>query len=310
MKLLGRPLRRRTSGSQAANPAGNLPGNLPGNPTGNLAVDLAARTWRRAQRATRRWALRGVLIGGLLGGLLFAPATWLAQALSHASAERLLLADATGSVWHGSAVLVLQGGAGSHDAAALPGRLHWSITPAWGGAQVTLQHACCLQGDLQIAVRPGLSGVTLQVPARPDGIGQWPARWLVGLGTPWNTLQLGGSIRLSSDGLTLLAAQGKTRLSGALVVQLVGASSRISPIDPLGNYRFSVRGDAQGGDGASLVLDTAEGALRLSGTGLWTGSGLRFRGEARAAEGFEVGLSNLLNIIGRRQGALSVISIG
>ena len=307
---MGRIVRRRVSGHQAGSLAGKQSGHQAGSLAANLADDLAARAWRRAQRATRRWALRGAVAGSVVGIVLFAPATWLAQALSHASAERLLLADATGSVWNGSAVLVLQGGAGSHDASALPGRLHWSITPAWGGASVSLQHACCLQGALQLEVRPGLSGLTLQVPARPDGIGQWPARWLVGLGTPWNTLQLGGSIRLSSDGLTVLAAQGKTRLSGALVVQLVGASSRISPIDPLGNYRFSVRGDAQGGDAATLVLDTAEGALRLSGAGQWTGSGLRFRGEARAAEGFEAGLANLLNIIGRRQGALSVISIG
>jgi general secretion pathway protein N len=37
---------------------------------------------------------------------------------------------------------------------------------------------------------------------------------------------------------------------------------------------------------------------------------LRFRGEATAAEGDEGALDNLLNIIGRRQGARSVISIG
>jgi general secretion pathway protein N len=37
---------------------------------------------------------------------------------------------------------------------------------------------------------------------------------------------------------------------------------------------------------------------------------MRFRGEARAAEGQEAALANLLNIIGRRQGATSLISIG
>ena len=290
---------------------------------GTPASDLAARAWRRTQRATRRWAVWGLLAGVLTGAVAFAPASWLAQGLSRATGEHLLLADASGSVWQGSAVLVLQGGPGSHDASALPGRLHWSITPAWAGAQVTLQQACCLQGDLQLQLRPGLDGLSVVLPARPQGIGQWPARWLMGLGTPWNTLQLGGSIRLASEGLTLLATSSKLRLSGALALHLVGASSRLSPIDPLGNYLFSVRGDGApgttggdgapgttGGDGASLLLDTAEGALRLSGTGQWTSSGLRFRGEARAAEGFESGLANLLNIIGRRQGALSVISIG
>jgi general secretion pathway protein N len=37
---------------------------------------------------------------------------------------------------------------------------------------------------------------------------------------------------------------------------------------------------------------------------------VRFRGEAVAAPGDEPALNNLLNIIGRRNGARSVISIG
>jgi len=39
-------------------------------------------------------------------------------------------------------------------------------------------------------------------------------------------------------------------------------------------------------------------------------NGLRFRGTAKAAPGAEDALNNLLNIIGRRNGALSAISIG
>ena len=171
----------------------------------------------------------------------------------------------------------------------------------------------------------------MQLPARPAGIGQWPARWLVGLGTPWNTLQLGGTIKLASPGLTLQSVAGRMRLAGALDLQLIDASSRVSAIDPLGSYRISLRaapagaaasgatpGAAASGatpgaapaESAALTLDTVAGALRLSGSGQWNGEHLRFRGEARADEGQEAGLSNLLNIIGRRQGALSVISIG
>ena len=74
-----------------------------------------------------RWAALGVLLGGLVAGLVFAPASWLASGLSGATGQRLLLADARGTVWHGSAVLVLTGGEGSNDASALPGRLHWTL---------------------------------------------------------------------------------------------------------------------------------------------------------------------------------------
>jgi general secretion pathway protein N len=37
---------------------------------------------------------------------------------------------------------------------------------------------------------------------------------------------------------------------------------------------------------------------------------MRFRGEARASAGAEQALANLLNIIGRRDGARSLISVG
>ena len=61
---------------------------------------------------------------------------------------------------------------------------------------------------------------------------------------------------------------------------------------------------------ALLKLSTDSGALQLVGQGQWLGAGLRFQGQASAAPGSEAVLSNLLNIIGRRQGALSIISIG
>ena len=69
-------------------------------------------------------------------------------------------------------------------------------------------------------------------------------------------------------------------------------------------------GDPAGKDIALLTLSTTEGSLRLNGSGQWSPAKLRFRGDARAAEGSEAVLNNLLNIIGRRQGALSIISIG
>jgi general secretion pathway protein N len=59
-----------------------------------------------------------------------------------------------------------------------------------------------------------------------------------------------------------------------------------------------------------LRLETLEGSLQLSGSGQWVGERLHFRGEATAAPDREAALANLLNIIGRRSGARSLISIG
>ena len=57
-------------------------------------------------------------------------------------------------------------------------------------------------------------------------------------------------------------------------------------------------------------MSTIDGPLQLRGSGEWGAGGVRFRGEASAEPLNETALSNLLNIIGRRDGARSVISIG
>jgi len=92
--------------------------------------------------------------------------------------------------------------------------------------------------------------------------------------------------------------------------------SRLSTLDVLGSYRLVLAGAAPGGAGAAsdtaatVQLATISGALLLDGSGQWVASKLRFNGQASAAPGSEAILNNLLNIIGRRQGARSVISIG
>ena len=85
--------------------------------------------WPGSARATRRTlGVWGAVVGALAAWSLFAPAAWLASRWSRATDQRLLLADARGTVWNGSAQPVLTGGPGSRDAAALPGRLHWQIS--------------------------------------------------------------------------------------------------------------------------------------------------------------------------------------
>ena len=59
-----------------------------------------------------------------------------------------------------------------------------------------------------------------------------------------------------------------------------------------------------------LTLATEQGPLQLQGQGQWRGQRLRFVGEAWADEGFEPALANLLNIIGRRNGSRSLLSLG
>jgi general secretion pathway protein N len=59
-----------------------------------------------------------------------------------------------------------------------------------------------------------------------------------------------------------------------------------------------------------LQLSTLQGPLQLQGQGQWLGKRLQFSGEASADPGSESALSNLLNIIGRRQGTRSLLTLG
>ncbi|PWW43663.1 general secretion pathway protein N [Melaminivora alkalimesophila] len=255
------------------------------------------------QRAPWGWAAAGLGLGLVLALLAWAPAQWLASGVQRASGGQVQLHAARGLLWQGSAQLVLTGGAGSQDRVALPGRLHWRLRPAWRGARLQLSADCCTpEGPLQVLARAGWNSLQLQL---RDGTSQWPAGALAGLGTPWNTVQLQGRLQLSTEGLQLSWSAGRLQVQGRARLDALAISSRLSTLRPLGSYRLAL----QGGDAPTLQLSTLEGALQLSGSGRWVGQRLRFEGEAAAAPGREAVLANLLNIIGRRQGARSIITL-
>lgn len=282
-----------------------------------LESTLEVARWESVRRAGRRWAWWGAGCGAVLGLIAYAPAQWLAQAVLLSSDGRLLLADAQGTIWRGDAVAVLTGGPGSRDARSLPGRLNWSMRPSWRSLSLVLQQDCCIQSPLVLQLRPAWSGGVLSLATEPlpgqplqssGEIGQWPAAWLGGMGTPWNTLQLSGVLRVSVRDLTFAWTEGRLRVLGQAEVALDNVASRITTLERLGSYRLDVLGADDGQ--LQLHLATLDGALNLTGSGGITTSGLRFRGEARASEDTLGALDNLLNIIGRREGDRSVISIG
>jgi len=264
---------------------------------------MATRTQRAPRQAPWPWAVAGAVLGVVLALLVFAPARWLAQAVARASGGHVLLADARGTVWDGSARLVLTGGAGSSDAAALPGRVAWQLHPRWNGAAASLRSECCMPQPLAVRGVLHAGGMELRI---GDGQSVWPAGLLAGLGTPWNTLQLDGEVRLATQGLSVEWAAGRPVVAGRAELVALRVASRLSTLRPMGSYRITL----QGGTPARLQLETLEGSLQLSGSGQWIGSRLRFRGEARATPDRESALANLLNIIGRRSGPRSLISIG
>jgi general secretion pathway protein N len=249
------------------------------------------------------WALAGALLGLVMAVLFNAPARWLTSALQQGSGDRVLFQEPRGTVWNGSTQLALAGGTGSHDAAALPGRVSWLIKPSFSGLQVDLQADCCTQQPLRLSLLPRWGGARVLL---ADSLSQWPAQWLTGLGTPWNTVQAEGQLAVSTQGLEVAWAAGRVVLAGRAQLDAAQISSRLSTLKPMGSYRITILGGAT----PSLQLETLDGSLQLSGTGQWVGAKFRFDGVASATPERLDALSNLLNIIGRRDGARAIIKVG
>lgn len=256
------------------------------------------------QPAPWRWAIAGVLLGGVIATTVFAPARWLAAALSQASGQQLQLVGAQGSIWGGTSQLVLSGGQGSTQAMALPGQISWRIRPVWAGLALQIKTDCCTPQPLQLrATAVGWKGARLVL---QDSQSQWPASLLAGLGTPWNTVQAQGQLSAATQDFAVEFGPLGVQLAGRVQLDALKMSSRLSTLSPMGSYRIVL----QGGPSPSMALSTLEGSLQLSGQGQWVGRRLRFTGVATAAPERVEALSNLLNILGRRDGARSIITVG
>lgn len=292
-------------------------------------IALPSRNWPSASGRMRtpsslpagrlrpwRWAVAGMLLGLLIATVVWAPARWLGAAVAWATQDKVQLDAAEGSVWNGSAWLMLSGGKQSRDATTLPSRLQWQLRPRWLGADMRLQSSCCTPTPLNARWRWQAGGSRILV---DDATLQLPSSLLSGLGTPWNTLQLDGTLSASTQQVQLWFAQRRLDYAGTVTATLQQASTRLSTIRPIGSYRVHLRGGKPSASGqppaqataAELSLETLpSSSLQLSGSGQWVGGRLRFSGEAWASPDKAAALNNLLNIIGRRNGERSVITLG
>jgi len=114
-------------------------------------------------------------------------------------------------------------------------------------------------------------------------------------------------LALRTEGAQVDWVGGRLRWHGRAELDALDLSSRLSTLQPLGSYRLTL---SAGQSGPELLLSTLTGSLQLSGQGQWVGQRLRFRGQASASAQTQDALGNLLNLIGRRNGALSIINLG
>lgn len=248
------------------------------------------------------------VIALLITVLVIAPAQWAASSLEGATGGRLELAEASGTLWNGSALLVLASSSESGASrATLPERLAWRLSP-WallvGQIDLTLTHPSALAQPLTVRapMRRGgsttLSATTLRL----------PASLLVGLGAPWNTIRPGGILLLNWDRLVVDAG----RLQGNISGEWQYASSALTPVSPMGHYRLQTNGIWPG---TQLELLTISGPLELKGSGtIPEGGRLRFQGRAQALAGTDPGvkaqLTGLISLLGRRDGEGALLNFG
>lgn len=277
-------------------------------------------------------ALVAMIVAAVL--LVSAPASLLDRWLAHASADKLRLAQIEGTLWHGSARVVLvdparmnapQGTVGDSGGMvgtaslsgrtgllagwAVPGTVHWRLSPRvlLGLLDLSVQLAPThLTGAL--ASPGGTSVQILGSLATGFRIGagsfEWPDVALESLGSPWNTLRPVASLKMHWD--TMVVDENGIR--GSLAVQVLNASSALSTVRPLGSWQLGVQ--ARGKD-AALKIETIAGPVFLEGDGQWReGVGVQFRLAAWPDATNQAMLTPLLNLIGPREGGRNIIRVG
>lgn len=245
-------------------------------------------------RTLRPWSVLVFVVTAIGVSLYNLPASWLAVRLAATSGGRVILADGEGTLWSGSAQLAIANGTGV--ASRLPGRLRWRLGPRLDGLRFRVESA-----------GPGASGQVSGLLGwrswrLDDGRFELPAQVLSGLGAPFNTLRLGGQLKLRWDRFVWrFGAPGPEALM-TMDLDAEALSSRLSPVTPLGHYQLHL---AWGPLGGKLDLATISGPLMLSGQGALVRGRLGFDGEATASEAAESQLGGLLGILGKRDGAVT-----
>ena len=220
--------------------------------------------------------------------VVLAPATLLDAGLRHASAGKLRLAQAHGSLWSGNGRLEIRDGGG---AGGVGKDLSWTLQPRalWRGRldfDVDIDHA-----DRSFPVRISahgieLSNVDFSLPASALGIA---VPRMAPLG-PRGDLAF-HIARFSRAGDTV---------STDAAVTWKDAGSALTPIAPLGTYELRVQGTA---GLLKATLRTDSGPLRLDGGGSWRGDGTAtFSATARVDAEHRAQLAPLLRLIAVERG--------
>ncbi|HKQ29781.1 MAG TPA: type II secretion system protein N [Burkholderiales bacterium] len=220
--------------------------------------------------------------------IVFMPATYLARAVDKLNRD-IGLQQASGTLWHGGALLVSKRGRETPI-----GRIHWDIHP-WrllGGTFVAdiafngsgIEGRGTFEAGLQ---RYLLQSVNVNASA-PSLSRLYPPASLIGLS---------GHLQITADSIELEhdAVRGKAD------VVWNDAASRLVSVEKIGTYRMQITGE---GKHVGIAVSTVQGTLWINGKGEWRlfGDGtMRIKGGITAKPPVPATLEPMLNTIGPLQ---------
>lgn len=247
-------------------------------------------------------------IAALLLGIALSVAIWLPASVPVAlvakiTEGRLDFRHVRGTVWAGSTELALVKPGEANDTIPIPGRLYWRWLWQDLVPELIVDSDCCFSKPVTFKVTLGTEQRRLSM---SDVKMNFPLTLLEGLGAPFNTLKPSGDLQVKTRKLTMTLADRMMKISGEAEFEIGSLSSVLSQVKPIGTYTLTAKGQ---GDRISFSLSTRSGALQLSGSGELRQKKFRFNAEASSSPGYELAMSNLLNVIGRRSGNRSIISM-
>lgn len=243
----------------------------------------------------RTYLLIGLLTF-IIGLAKFAPATLISQYLFAKTANKLLLTNAEGTIWHGNSEVAINADQKQAQGVNHPliiGQIDWDIE----GSRLFL-------GELNIIIKWNkMEAGTLVLTSNHFSIKKLSldlsADAISSLISSLNVAHLGGQLHISAPSFTIsniYKANLNLKFSGPIQLDWQQASSPLCSINPLGRYQVNFNGV---NEQITIKLATLNGPLTIAGEGAWSDeNGLQFNGSATAENSQKQSLAPLLHILG------------
>jgi general secretion pathway protein N len=232
----------------------------------------------------------GIIALPLIGVFLLAfnfPISWASTLVTSKTNCTVNLESPQGSIWSGNTSISL----GNSVNGACAENSFVTDRIFWSSSCNLFKISCEIKISSAMLSKPGYILISSAGSSINSNELTLPAKILQDLGAPWNTIKPEGQLTLAWGDLTM----SNKSLNGNMSLTISDASSQLSSVRPLGDYRVNINSL----NTRSFEVSTLKGALDISGKGSMTGHGIEFTGEAMAKPEYKDALTGLLSVIGK-----------